>query len=240
MQAWREQLFNEPIFTQNPLFSALTEEQKDALRPHVELKSVDKRGILFHEGNSANHFFILRSGLFKLTRLSESGSEKVLEIIRPGENIALALMFLNRPSYPVTAEALQRSEVYQFANAPFMEMLRQSQETCFRIMGSLSVRMHKLVAEIESLSLKSAHQRFIDYILEHMDPASLERNQGRVDLGVPKHVLASKLSIKPESFSRLLRRLSEVDLIAVEKNTIVVKDCRALREAYASLGEVRC
>ncbi|MEG3640066.1 Crp/Fnr family transcriptional regulator [Magnetococcus sp. PR-3] len=239
MQAWRQQVFQEPVFSQSPIFTSLTTQQQAYLEPHVERIALEKKGVLFHEGGQANNFYVLRKGLIKLFRLSENGTEKVLEIIRPGENIALALMFLNRPAYPVTAEALQASEVYQLPNAPFMEMLHQSQETCFRIMGSLSVRMHMLVAEIESLSLKNAPQRFIDYVMNRVDAEMLARNQGTVSLGVPKHVLASKLSIKPESLSRLMRRLSDEGLIRVERTDIHILDCRSLRDAYYSLGDNR-
>ncbi|ABK44040.1 transcriptional regulator, Crp/Fnr family [Magnetococcus marinus MC-1] len=237
MQAWRQQVFQDPVFSQSPLFTALTLPQRSFLEPTVERLKLNKKEVLFHEGQPASHFFIVRKGLIKLLRLSQNGREKVLEIIRPGDYIALPLMFLNHPSYPVTAEALQTSEIYQLPNAPFMEMLYQSQETCFRIMAALSMRMHVLVAEIESLSLKNAPQRFIDYLLERLDEDMLVRNQGVVSLGMPKHVLASKLSIKPESLSRLMRRLSDDGLILVQHTDIHILDCRTLRDASYSLGD---
>jgi DNA-binding MarR family transcriptional regulator len=48
-------------------------------------------------------------------------------------------------------------------------------------------------------------------------------------LDIPKHVLASRLSITPETLSRILKRLSEQEIIKVQEHSILLVNLSALR-----------
>ncbi|MGZ8189322.1 MAG: helix-turn-helix domain-containing protein [Methylosarcina sp.] len=45
----------------------------------------------------------------------------------------------------------------------------------------------------------------------------------------PKQILASRLSVRPETFSRILQQLSRKGLISVQGKTVEVLDIKALR-----------
>ena len=73
-------------------------------------------------------------------------------------------------------------------------MLRESVDTCFVVMGALSQRLRALVGEIDNLTLHNAKSRVARYLLAHL--AEERRN---FDLDIPKGVLASRLSVTPET-----------------------------------------
>ena len=50
-----------------------------------------------------------------------------------------------------------------------------------------------------------------------------------IQLDIPKHVLASRLSITPETLSRILKRLSEQEIIQVQEHSILLLNLPALR-----------
>ncbi|MCP3670678.1 MAG: winged helix-turn-helix domain-containing protein, partial [Gammaproteobacteria bacterium] len=52
---------------------------------------------------------------------------------------------------------------------------------------------------------------------------------GGFDLAAPKGVLASRLSVKPETFSRILHNLMDQDIISVKGGHIDVLDVDELR-----------
>lgn len=61
-----------------------------------------------------------------------------------------------------------------------------------------------------------ATDRLLQYLLDHSDPD--EEGRWVVKLEAPKRVIASRLGIKPKTFSRPLRRLTKQGGIEVQKN----------------------
>jgi CRP-like cAMP-binding protein len=101
------------------------------------------------------------------------------------------------------------------------------------MLGALSQRLRSLVWEIDNLALHSATCRFARYLLTHR-PA--EGQALELDLAVRKGVIASCLSIKPETFSRIEKDLSKRGVIAVEGQHVIIKNLAAL-EDLADLGD---
>lgn len=209
-----------------PLLRPLDREQLERIARHALRLLLRDDEALFQQGDKAERFYLVLKGQIKLYRLSPDGNEKVIEIVTPGNTFAEALMFLNRPHYPVGATAIGHAELISIDAADFVSMLRESVETCFLIMGDMSRRLRGLIGEIDNLSLHSAGCRVADYLLRRAE------QEGDVfDLGVPKLVIASRLTVKPETFSRIIRELSDRNLIRVQARRIEVLDRAALAAA---------
>jgi len=183
---------------------------------------------LFRHGQPAERFFFLREGLVKLSRLSPEGDEKIIEIMRPGETFAEAVMFMGTQGrYPVNAEAVSDAKLYAFEQKIFLNMLHESSDACFGLLASMSRRLHMLVNQIESLTLQNATYRLVAYLLEQI-PRDVKTSP-EVQLTTPKGVIASRLAIQPETLSRILAKLRQGGLIEVQGNHITVRDVQALR-----------
>jgi len=183
---------------------------------------------LFRHGQPAERFYFLREGLVKLFRLSPEGDEKIIEIMRPGETFAEAVMFMGTQGrYPVSAEAVSDTKLYVFEQKYFLNMLHESSDACFGLLGSMSRRLHMLVNQIESLTLQNATYRLVAYLLEEI-PRDVKTSP-EVQLTTPKGVIASRLAIQPETLSRILAKLRQGGLIEVHGNHITVRDVQALR-----------
>jgi hypothetical protein len=59
---------------------------------------------------------------------------------------------------------------------------------------------------------------------------------GVINLNIPKGVLASRLSVKPETFSRILHTFTEQGLIRVNGSAIEVIDADGLYQHAESAG----
>lgn len=212
----------------NYLFAGLNNGELKIITDSMQEIRLDEGRLLFEHGQPAERFFMVIEGQIKLFRLSEEGDEKVIEIVRPGETFAEAVMFMSGRVFPVNANALVKSQLLCFSNVAFMELLRNSPDSCFRLMADMSQRLHKRLNEIDSLTLHNATYRLIGYLLRELPEQVLQSPE--IVLTTPKHVIASQLSIKPETFSRILMRLSRDGLIAVRGNSIVLEDLERLRK----------
>ena len=208
-----------------PLLSGLSTAQLEQVAGHAQSIHLEEGEWLFSQGDPSRRFFYLDQGLMRLFRLSTAGDEKVIEIVAAGQTFAEALMFLQAPRYPVCAAALEPADLIGIDARAFAAMLHESVDICFVIMGALSRRLHGLIAEIDNLTLHNATSRLARYLLAQ-GPA----DRAAFELEVPKGVLASRLSIQPETLSRVIRQLGQDGIIAVLGAQVRLLDRAALAE----------
>ncbi len=201
------------------LFKRLSEAQLRQVAGKAERVRKKEGEFLFEQEDSAKRFYLLISGQIKLFRLSSDGDEKVIEVIKPGATFAEALMFREKPTYPVGAQALVPSEVISIDAHDFVSMLRESVDTCLLLASDLSQRLHGLIREINDLSLHTGTRRVAVYLIQHAP-----EGEDECVLDLPKQVLASRLSIKPETLSRIFRRLINADLISIQGTRVTILD----------------
>lgn len=213
------------------LFAGMNDSQLHRVVESSSVLTLTDGEQLFAHNDPAKHFFQVRSGQFILFRLSKNGIQKVVHVFGPGETFAEAIMFMEHNSYPVTAEALVKSEIIAFESKVFMEILRESVDTCFRVMSDMSMRLKMRLDDIDALSLQNATLRFVNYLLQQLPEDSPENSNEPSDirLTLPKAVVASRLSIQPESFSRILQSLIKLGLINVDGPDIHINDLQGLR-----------
>lgn len=212
------------------LFARLTEAQLKRVVQRARILRLDEGQQLFAQSDPADRFFYVISGQIKLSRLSPEGNEKVIDIVTAGNTFAEALMFLEGPAYPVNATALGPTELISIDSHDFANMLRDSIDTCFLMMGDMSQRLRGLIAEIDNLSLQSGTCRVAAYLLK-MAPEDAEEFK----LDIPKGVMASRLSVKPETFSRILRNLQDSGILSIKGAQVRIHDRDGLEDRAEGL-----
>ncbi len=215
------------------IFAQLDDDQLQRVGQMCRRISLNDGETLFEMGDEAKRFFLVQSGHMKLYRLSVSGNEKVIEVVSPGHTFAEALMFGERPRYPVTAAAIGATRLIAVESRPFLDLLSESTATCFRLMTDMSVRLRRMIKEIDDLTLQSARSRVAGYL---WGMANVRGARDEVELEMPKGVLASRLSIKPETFSRILHAFSDEGLVRVEGGRIRILDAAGLHACAEPTG----
>ncbi len=201
------------------LFSQLTPDQQQRVVQNAHMISLNQGESLFEQGDTADRFYLLLKGHVKLYRLSPAGDEKVIEVVTAISTFAEALMFLKQTIYPVGAQALSPIELISIDAHDFTSMLHESVETCFVLLGVMSQRLRGLIREIDDISLHSATARLAGYLLSQK-----LKNTDEFTLKAPKQIIASRLSIKPETFSRILKNLSQNNYIDIKGNHVRIKN----------------
>lgn len=209
------------LLHRSPLFRAIAPSQFNELIDSSKPHFLDEGEFLFRQSDPLEEVYFCVEGSIKLFRLTPNGDEKIIDIIPPGNSFAEAVMFMGGQRYPVYAVALRPTFVVGINAAQYLDMLRSSSELCINMMGLMSRRMHWLLNEVDRLTLHNATFRLASYLLEMRD---CNKDEHRVCLNAPKHVIASRLSIKPETFSRILKRLSDQKLISVHDQYIELLD----------------
>jgi len=216
------------------LLQPLEDDDFDTITQTSHAKQLSENSILFEQGAELTDIYLLISGGIKLQRLAPNGDEKVIEIIRPGQTFAEAVLFLGGSRYPVSALTVTPSIVVAINAETYLKLLNTSNHLCRNLLGKLSQRLHWMVNEVDRLTLHNATFRLVDYLLSHISEEQQDRTG--VTLVAPKHVIASRLSIKPETLSRTLKELSTQGLIKLEGTQIELIDVEKLRQLISLEG----
>lgn len=213
------------------MFSGMDDEQFAALLRFSKLVSKPAECMLFQQDMPLTHVYFVYQGAVKLSRSTVKGDEKIIEVILPGRTFAEGVLFKGAPKYPVTAITLKSSIVVAVDGKQLLHLLKSSNELCIKMLAHVSFRLHWMINELDKQTLHNASFRIIDYFL-----AQLNEQNGKcheIQLQVPKRDIASRLSIKPETFSRALKSLENKGMLSVHEKTIVLHDIAKIREKMA-------
>ena len=179
---------------------------------------------IFNRGDPCRGFHIVIYGQVKLGFVSAQGDEKIIEIVGPGFSFGEALMFMEKP-YIVAAAALADTMLLHIAKQAVFDTLERNPAFARRMLAGMSRRLHGLIQDVESYSLRSGSQRIVGYLLKD-EP---DGDGALVTLAVSKKSLASRLNLTPEYFSRVLHELTAQGMITVQGRHITILDMARLR-----------
>ncbi|HRF73003.1 MAG TPA: Crp/Fnr family transcriptional regulator [Accumulibacter sp.] len=216
----------EALLAHVPLFNELEKEEIARLARGTREINATRGDILFHKGDTPTGFYLIVYGQVKLAFTSPQGGEKVVDILPQGQTFGEAVMFTDKP-FMVYAQALADSLVLHISKTAIIEELDSDPRLGRKMIAGLSMRLHQLMNDVESYSLHSGRRRIIGYLLrDHVDEHT---SSIIVTLPTNKGVIASRLNLTQEHFSRILHELSEKGLIVVEGRKIHIADVDALR-----------
>jgi CRP-like cAMP-binding protein len=205
-----------------PLFSEMSREELERIAAFTLPMHAARGEAIFHAGDPCTGFHIVVYGQVKLGFHSPQGGEKVVEIIGPGQSFGEALMFLEKP-YIVFAHVLQDTMLLHVAKHCVFSELERDPAFSRKMLSGLSRRLHGLVKDVEAYSLRSSVERVIGYLLRD------EQAPAEVELSAGKSVVASRLNMTPEHFSRVLHDLAAAGLIRVDGRLVRILDIEGLR-----------
>lgn len=182
----------------------------------VELELAPERFLCFR-GDPACRFFLVLEGDLALVRQSADGDELIVAILGPGELLGEDLALAEDPRHAVSARAIGPCHLASFDLAELRRLSEDEPDLVRKLARTVQRRNAILLEELERVTVQDAAERLIRFL------ESPEATDGGA-LRFPKRVLASRLSMRPETLSRVLARL---------------KGCHRIREVDGALVVVR-
>lgn len=208
------------------LFTELTDDELTKVARYTRERKLDKGELLFQRGDAAHGFFQLVSGQVKLAISSAQGNEKIVDVIHPNQSFGEAIMFLDR-NYPVFAEALTPCHLLHIGQSVVSELIDKDPAFARKLLAGMAIRLHGMIRDVETYSLRSSTQRVIGFLLQQVDPEN-ETGPQTVELPTSKQVIASRLNLTPETLSRIFHELSDARLIEVHGKHVKLLDIKRL------------
>jgi CRP/FNR family transcriptional regulator len=208
-----------------PLFQGLPERHLESVRSVCSDVPAGKGKMVFLEGARAEGFYVVRQGRIKVFKISPEGREQVLHVFGPGEPVGEVAVF-EGGSFPANAQAVEDSRLLYISRASLKTLMQRDATLAMNMLAVLSKRLRVFTHKIEDLTLKEVPARLAAYLLDLS-----ERSDGpAVELDIAKGLLANLLGTAQETLSRILKRMSEQELIRVQGRSIELLDTDALQD----------
>lgn len=186
-----------------PLFADMPHEAIRACLLEARVHTYPRKKLLFSRGQQAEFFFIVLDGWVKLFRDTADGGQTVVGVFTRGQTFALAAA-IRFGTYPANAEVVEHSRLLAVPTAPFVRRARDDATLAMDINATIGDLVHGMVAQIERLTRRSSTQRVAEFLASHCSAET-----GPVTLHLPhdKALIAARLGMEPETFSRCLAKL---------------------------------
>jgi len=196
------------LLKESDFFSGITERSIRSLATICIPKRVNKRELIFLEGEEGNSIYILAEGGVQLYKTAADGREIVINTIRAGEIFAEVVLF-EQNEYPVSAVALENSLLFRLSRQQIDCLLVVDS---FRrdFIGMLMRKQRYLTDRILYLTGHDVEERFFFFLQQQFGC----QREYRITLS--KKDIAAAIGTIPETFSRLLLRLKEEETIRWE------------------------
>ena len=211
------------------LFGEMDDQEIAMIARETRELHFERGASIFRQGDACTGFHIVVFGQIKLSFVSPGGTEKIVDVMEQGQSLGEAMMFLDKP-YVVSAHALSDSLLLHVSKAAVLGGIERDHGTLRKMLSSLALRTYRLMQDVESYSLQNGKQRIIGYLLAQLEREDRGKEPRSVDLAVSKYVIASRLNLTQEHFSRLLHELGDLDLIQIDGRRLTIPCPQRLRE----------
>ncbi len=230
-------ILGENTFKEIPMFSGLTRRQCEILMQCAYIIRCNAGELLFHQGDPAGGFFLLRKGRVKMRKISSNGHEVILHLAAPPHMIGCKALTLPGSTYPADAVAIEAVESLRFTRDRFLKAVSESPDVFF----SLLIDMNRRLSEIYTLQanlLEPVQQRIATLLLHQALPpdASIDdwEDHPLVEIRLTKSLIGSIVGTTTETAIRIMSKWRKEGVITSERGKIVLKKPGAVYEL--SLG----
>jgi CRP/FNR family transcriptional regulator, dissimilatory nitrate respiration regulator len=214
-----------------PLLKELEDEAIDQLAALSRILRLNKKDMLFNEGEPYLGMFIVLEGLAVVYKLSEDGRMLILHVCRPGDSLAEVPLFEESATvYPAHARVTRNSEVLFLPRDKFATFLKQHPEVAWELLRIFAARLREMSLQLEGVTLREVTSRLARYLVREVEAAGLTaERKPSLTLPLAKGSLASYLGTVHETLSRTFQRLIKEGVIAVEGPRVTVLDMGRLK-----------
>ncbi|MDI9458941.1 MAG: Crp/Fnr family transcriptional regulator [Limnochordia bacterium] len=201
-----------------PIFQNLTSEEKQEVAQITSQKSVEKGELIYSMGDEVDSLFVIHSGLVKIYRLSDTGKEQVLRLVKPGDFLGELTLFSHSPMGHY-AEALEPCSMCIIEGSQLKALMGKYPTIAFKVLEELSQRLEKTEQLLEDISLHSVERRLAQVLLD------LSAGGNEIELEMSKRDLASQMGMSGETLSRKLSSFEAQGLIEqIGQRRMIIKD----------------
>lgn len=212
------------ILSEIEFFKQCSEEDLTKILEVISKKKIQKRGIIFHEGDECNTIYFIAKGSVKIFKITEDGREHIVNLLSARDMFPHVGLF-GGGYYPATARAIEDSLIYHLYIKDFRRILEASPVLSIKLLQILDSKIRTLQERLGNAMSKDITDKVVSTL------HSLARTNGsQIDEGIEINMelthqdIADLVGTTRESVSRIIGQLKKDGRIYYEDNKIRLID----------------
>lgn len=211
------------ILSKVSYFSHLPQEDILAIQKNALKRNFQTEQIVVMEGENNGGLYIIESGWLKVSKMSMSGREQVLNFLGPGDVFNAIAVFTDHPNQ-VSVIALEDSTVWWIDQNTITKLIQTHPALAKQVIADLASRILHIIGLVEDLSLRTIESRLARVLLQSMENSQVTRQKWAT-----QNEMAARLGTVPDVLNRALRKFVDEGIIDLKRHQIRILDIDALK-----------
>lgn len=214
-------MVNVNLLSSIELFQCLPQDVLTQLAQVAKVHYYKKGTLIFNEAKAAHHFIYAVKGWVKLYRTAADGTEVIINVFND-KNYAGEIFLLDKNSDSYYVEAISDVELLIISIEALNQLITENHSFSLALLKDTLRKQSQLTMEVEHLSTKNAIQRLGCFLLRLC--TTQQHENIIIKLPYDKSLLAARLGIRPETFSRVLSKSCKEYNIDMEGDILKFKN----------------
>lgn len=211
-----------------PAFFNLAPEKCQAIVAAADEKEFMRRHTLFAQGGPCEQVLLVLSGCLKTTQLGPTGGEVILRLSGPGELVG-ALESYSKTDSLATTRTTQRTSALVWSVEAFDRISERYPNLRRNATRLLGVRLQELEERFREISTQKVAPRLSQQLVR-LSHQFRHHINGSLEFTLTREELAQLTGTTLFTVSRLLSQWEKLGIVSTRRESVTVRNLRALRE----------
>ncbi len=216
------------ILARTEIFRELPEEAIEEARRLAFRKRLDKRDVLYHQGDPSEHVYIVIVGRLRAAQTSADGTQVALRYLGPGEMTGYAAI-AGLGEYPSTVAAVDDTHLFGWSGAQLLRLMRDHPQIAINSLAALGARYREAQIRLRELSTEPVEHR-IAHTLQRLASQAGRRTAQGIEIRIPlsRQDLAELAGTTLHTVSRILSSWERDGIVASGHRQVLIRSIDAL------------
>lgn len=206
---------------------ALTREELMRVSACKTGKIFRKGQVVFEEGETLNGVYCVKSGVCKLTKLSENGKDQVVKLVVKGGLLGKRSLITEQKTN-LSAVALNDMEMCFVPKSEIMEDLNKNPKFTMDVLKTMAEDLKESDESLVNMAQKSVKRRMAEILMYIYDNFGTD-DEGYLSIVISREDYASIVGTATESAIRILSQFKKELIISTRGKQIKIEDYNALK-----------
>ncbi len=204
------------------LFKGLDEDGLTAVCQSSKIRKIKVGEFFFHEGDPAESFFILRSGMVRLLQTTADGKQVIMNLCGPGDGMSIVAI-LDDAIAPVSAEAIKEASAYVWDKVTIKQLMDVYSTIAISGVEMLVDRFQRVQNRYRELATERVEQRVARTLLRLAEQDGVETGTGiKIDMPLTRQDIAQMTGTTLYTVSRILSKWEQTGLVNTGRGKVEI------------------